>query len=92
MSISLYGLESSFSRTIMANTEVPAETLPVRTATLFVATIPVPASPSGGHIGIPAFSLPVTSRSFAPSSVRTPASSPATRAFGIISRSFHENP
>ena len=74
ISISLYGLESAFSRTIMANTEVPAETFPVRWRTLFVATIPVPASPSGGHIGIPAFSFPLTSRSFAPSSVRTPAS------------------
>ena len=31
----------------MANTEVPADTLPVRTATLLVAAIPVPASPSG---------------------------------------------
>ena len=30
-----------------------SDTFPVRTATLFVATIPVPASPSGGHIGIP---------------------------------------
>ncbi len=38
----------------MAKIEVPADTFPVRTATLFVATIPVPASPSGGHIGIPA--------------------------------------
>ena len=36
----------------IANTLVPADTFPVRTATLFVATIPVPASPSGGHIGI----------------------------------------
>lgn len=32
----------------MANTEVPADTLPVRTATELVAAIPVPASPSGG--------------------------------------------
>ena len=54
MSISLYGLERPFSRTIMANTEVPAETFPVRCFTLLVATIPVPASPSGGHMGIPA--------------------------------------
>ena len=30
ISISLYGLERAFSRTIMANTEVPAETFPVR--------------------------------------------------------------
>ena len=54
--------------------EVPAETFPVRFATLFVATIPVPASPSGGHMGIPAWSLPVASKSFAPSLVRVPAS------------------
>ena len=33
---------------------VPADTLPVLTSTLLVATIPVPASPSGGHIGAPA--------------------------------------
>jgi hypothetical protein len=32
---------------------VPALTFPVRGATEFVATMPVPASPSGGHIGIP---------------------------------------
>ena len=56
-----------FSSTAMANTEVPAETFPVRCATLLVATIPVPASPSGGHTGIPAFSVPDTSRSLAPS-------------------------
>ena len=32
----------------MAKIEVPAETLPVRTRTELVATMPVPASPSGG--------------------------------------------
>ena len=63
----------------MANTEVPADTLPVRTATLLVAAIPVPASPSGGHTRLPGCKLPLTSRSFAPSSVSVPASSPADR-------------
>ena len=42
----------------MAKTDVPAETLPVRSATLLVATMPVPASPSGGQSGIPACELP----------------------------------
>ena len=79
---------SSSSRTTMANTEVPAETLPVRTATELVAHIPVPASPSGGARGIPSSSLPVVSRSFAPSAVNVPAFSPATRTFGRISDSF----
>ena len=32
-----------------AKTEVPADTFPVLTRTLFVAAIPVPASPSGGQ-------------------------------------------
>ena len=76
----------------MANTEVPADTLPVRTETLFVATIPVPASPSGGQSGIPPLRFPETSRSFAPSSVSTPALSPAVSTPGIISSSFHEKP
>ena len=88
-SISGYTCSSSFSNTTMANTLVPADTFPVRTATLLVAAMPVPASPSGGHMGIPAFKFPDASRSFAPSSVRTPASSPATRALGKMSRSFH---
>ena len=35
----------------MANTLVPAETLPVLTATELVAVMPVPASPSGGQSG-----------------------------------------
>ena len=33
----------------------------MRTATLLVATIPVPASPSGGHIGTPGCKVPVGS-------------------------------
>ena len=40
-----------FSSTTMEKMDVPAETLPVRSATLFVAAMPVPASPSGGHNG-----------------------------------------
>ena len=54
MSISGYSFDRGFSKTIMAKTEVPAETLPVRSATLLVATMPVPASPSGGQSGMPA--------------------------------------
>ncbi len=55
MSITSYGLESSFSITIMEKDDVPADTLPVRTLTALVATIPVPASPSGGQNGTPGF-------------------------------------
>ena len=65
----------------MANTDVPADTFPVRFATLFVAAIPVPASPSGGQSGIPASRLPLGSSSFAPSGVKIPAFSPATSIF-----------
>ena len=84
-SISGYAFFSGSSRTTIANTDVPAETLPVRFVMLFVATIPVPASPSGGHIGIPPFKSPEGSKSFAPSSVREPAFSPATSTLGRIS-------
>ena len=73
----------------MANTDVPADTLPVRSATLLVAAMPVPASPSAGHSGAPACSAPVGSKSRAPASVRHPASSPAPSTAGRISRSFH---
>ncbi len=59
MSISSWTRERLFSSTIMAKTEVPAETLPVRGRTALVATMPVPASPSGGQNGMPAASLPV---------------------------------
>ena len=64
---------------------------PVRTATLFVAAIPVPASPSGGQTGIPACKSPSVSNNFAPASVKTPASSPATSTFGSNSSNFHGN-
>ena len=89
-SISGYTFANGFSRTTMANTEVPAEILPVRTATLFVATIPVPASPSGGQNGQPASSSPEGSKSAAPSFVSTPAFSPAGSTFGKISRRLQE--
>ena len=89
ISISGYTLERFFSNTIIENTDVPADTLPVRTFTLLVATIPVPASPAGGHIKIPAFNVPVGSKSFAPASVKVPALSPATNTFGRISSIFH---
>ena len=46
------GARGGRSSTTIANTEVPAETLPERGRTAFVATIPVPASPSGGQSGI----------------------------------------
>ena len=91
-SISVWTFSNAFSSTIIAKTEVPADTFPVLTATLFVATIPVPASPSGGHTGIPPFRFPLGSRSFAPSSVSTPACSPADNTFGRISVIFHEYP
>ena len=76
-SISSYTLDNSFSITIMPNTLVPADTLPVLCATLLVAAIPVPASPSGGHNGTPASKVPVGSSSLAPSSVNVPACCPA---------------
>ena len=61
----------------MAKMLVPALTFPVRGAMLFVATMPVPASPSGGHIGTPDRSVPLGSRRRAPSSVSRPAAAPA---------------
>ena len=49
------------------NTRAGADTLPVRGATLFVAAMPVPASPSGGQNGTPGCKTPVGSSSCAPS-------------------------
>ena len=66
----------------MAKPDVPADTLPVRSTMLLVATMPVPASPSGGQSGIPACSFPVGSMSLAPSAVSSPADCPATRTAG----------
>ena len=88
MSIISYGFDSSFSNTIIENEEVPADTFPVRCLTALVATIPVPASPSGGQTGIPAFKWPDASSFLLPSGVRTPAFSPADNTLGRISSSF----
>ena len=73
----------------MRKTEVPHEILPVRCAIAFVAIMPVPASPSGGHIAIPGWSAPVGSMSAAPSGVSAPAFSPARSTVGSTSRRRH---
>ena len=91
MSISRYSFASGFSRTTIAKALVPAETLPVRTPTEFVAVMPVPASPSGGQKGTPASRVPVGSRNAAPAAVRTPAASPAQRTLGRTSFAVQEN-
>ena len=75
----------SFSKTTMLNTDVPALMFPVFALTLFVAAIPVPASPSGGQKGIPASRSPLGSRNLAPASVRFPAASPAIKTLGKTS-------
>ena len=80
------------SSTTMENTEVPALTLPVRGATEFVAIMPVPASPSGGHTGQPGSRSPSASSSLAPSAVSVPACSPATRMAGSRSSTFQATP
>ena len=54
MSISVWRFFIFSFITTMAKTDVPADTFPVVTSQLFVATIPVPASPSGGQTGTPA--------------------------------------
>ena len=72
--------------------DVPADTFPVLFRTLFVATIPVPASPSGGQSKIPDSKFPLISRSLAPSCVNIPARSPDCNTFGKISSIFQENP
>ena len=74
----------------MAKMLVPALTLPVRCETELVATMPVPASPSGGQRGIPACRVPDGSSRAAPASVSCPAASPARRMVGSrsASRSF----
>ena len=73
----------------MAKMEVPAETLPVRTRTEFVATMPVPASPSGGASTMPGCRVPLGSSSLAPSAVSSPAGVPATSGSGSRFSSFH---
>ena len=89
ISISWYTFDKFFSKTIIAKIEVPTEIFPVRFAILFVATIPVPASPSGGQNGIPHSKFPLSSRSNAPFLVSVPAFSPETKTFGIISLSLY---
>lgn len=89
MSSSRCSVFKSFSNTTIAKAEVPAEMFPVLTAKLLVATIPVPASPSGGQASAPALSSPDGSINFAPSSVKFPACSPATKVFGRISFKLH---
>ena len=81
---SIWGLVFSTvcPRTTVANTLVPADTLPVPGRIVPVATRPVPPSPSGGQKGIPGSSIPEGSRMRAPASVRQPDSAPATRTSG----------
>ena len=55
----------------MEKMDVPAETLPVRGPTAFVAVMPVPASPSAGANTMPSDSMP--SRRAAPAAVSLPA-------------------
>ena len=76
------------SNTTMAKMLVPADTFPVRARTLLVAAMPVPASPSGGHRGMPLSRVPLGSKRAAPASVRLPASSPAVSTWGRMSASF----
>ncbi len=78
-------LASGRSSTTIAKMLVPALTLPVRGATEHVATMPVPASPSGGHSGMPGCSAPDGSSSARPPRVRRPASRPATSTSGSSS-------
>lgn len=70
-------LRHTSSRTVMAKTLVPTLTLAVRGRTLFVATIPVPASPSGGHTSAPGSKPPEGSSSRVPAGVSVPAGRPA---------------
>src|SRR5699024_10851100 len=92
VTISMFSLtcDNSFSKTTMANAEVPADTFAVRFLTEFVDTIPVPASPSGAAATAPLFKAPDGSSNFAPSSVKRPASSPASLIVGKISRNCHK--
>ena len=91
-SISRCRLCMSFSITAIRNPDVPADRFPLPHRMLFVAIIPVAASPSGGQSRIPLSSMPLLSRKAAPSFVRYPASSPALSTFGNTSRSLIEYP
>ena len=81
----VHAAASGRSSTTIAKMLVPALTLPVRGATAFVATMPVPASPSGGQSGMPGRSAPDGSSSAAPSAVSSPAGCPATSTSGSSS-------
>ncbi len=81
-SISICTCSSGRSSTTIAKILVPALTFPVRGLTAPVATIPVPASPSGGHSGMPDSRRPLGSRSAAPARVRAPAARPAGSTSG----------
>ena len=52
MSISICTFESAFSSTIIAKIDVPAETLPVRTRTLFVAAMTIFRMPYALLVGV----------------------------------------
>src|SRR5699024_1052163 len=79
------------SNTSIANALVPADILPFFFSTLLVATIPVPASPSGGQSGTPGSKLFVGSNNLAPCSVKQPAFVPAVRTFGKTDSISHSN-
>ena len=84
-SSSWWACSSGRSSTTIAKMLVPALTLPVRGATEFVATMPVPASPSGGQNATPGCSAPDGSSRAAPSArqLARPAGPPAApRAAG----------
>ncbi len=92
MSISGYGLDSGRSSTAIRNTDVPADMFPVFGDTLFVAAMPVPASPSGGASSAPGSSSPLGSSIIAPPLDSLPASPPADTGSGSMSRIFHGSP
>ena len=70
ISISRWSFFNGASNTFIEKAEVPTEMFPVRFRTLLVPTIPVPASPSGGAIKLPACKVPLGSSNFAPSAVK----------------------
>jgi hypothetical protein len=72
----------------MEKIEVPADILPVRSVMLLVATMPVPASPSGGQKGMAFCNEPSGSSRRAPSDVSSPAFFPAFIIAGSISVIF----
>ncbi len=73
ISISRCTFFNGLSKTFIENSEVPTEMLPVRSLTLLVEIIPVPASPSGGAMTLPDCNLPLGSSNLAPAFVKLPA-------------------